>query len=86
MPRLKRLSIQRLYRPGKGNPAAYPNLQLILTRPIAWALIRNQYDQMAASQALSTPEPRRQSPSYAASPAPISSTQPSGRSRSSAEP
>ena len=46
MPRLKRLSAQRLYRPGKGNPGAYPNLQPILTRPIDWTLIRNQYDQM----------------------------------------
>jgi TnpA family transposase len=46
MPRLKRLSTQRLYRPGRGNPAAYPNLQPILTRPIDWTLIRNQYDQM----------------------------------------
>jgi TnpA family transposase len=46
MPRLKRLSTQRLYRPGKGKPGAYPNLQPILTRPIDWTLIRNQYDQM----------------------------------------
>ncbi|MBA2712695.1 MAG: Tn3 family transposase [Rubrobacteraceae bacterium] len=46
MPRLKRLSAQRLYRPGKGNPDRYPNLQPILTRPIDWNLIRNQYDQM----------------------------------------
>ena len=46
MPRLKRLSIQRLYRPGKGSPGAYPNLQPILTRPVDWTLIRNQYDQM----------------------------------------
>jgi TnpA family transposase len=46
MPRLKRLSTQRLYRSGKGNPGAYPNLQPILTRPIDWTLIRNQYDQM----------------------------------------
>jgi len=46
MPRLKRLSTQRLYRSRKGNPGAYPNLQPILTRPIDWVLIRNQYDQM----------------------------------------
>jgi TnpA family transposase len=46
MPRLKRLSTQRLYRPRRGNPNAYPNLQAILTRPIDWTLIRNQYDQM----------------------------------------
>lgn len=46
MPRLKRISTQRLYRPRKGQPDAYPNLQSILTRPIDWTLIRNQYDQM----------------------------------------
>ena len=46
MPRLKRLATQRLYRPRKGEPGAYPNLQPVLTRPIDWALIRNQYDQM----------------------------------------
>ncbi len=46
MPRLKRISAQRLYRPRKGEPNSYPNLQPILTRPIDWALIRNQYDQM----------------------------------------
>ncbi|MGF1470117.1 MAG: Tn3 family transposase [Rubrobacteraceae bacterium] len=46
MPRLKRLALQRLYRPRKGSPGAYPNLQPILTRPIDWTLIRNQYDQI----------------------------------------
>ena len=46
MPRLKRLATQRLYRPWKGNPDAYPNLQPVLTRPIDWTLIRNQYDQI----------------------------------------
>lgn len=29
-----------------GQPDAYPNLQPILTRPINWELIRQQYDQM----------------------------------------
>jgi TnpA family transposase len=46
MPRLKTIHSQRLYRPQAGDPAAYPNLQLILTRPINWDLIRQQYDQM----------------------------------------
>lgn len=46
MPRLKRISTQRLYRPDKSDPGAYQNLQPILTRPIDWTLIRNQYDQM----------------------------------------
>ena len=46
MPRLKRLAAQRLYRPRKGDPDAYPNLRPILSRPIDWTLIRNQYDQI----------------------------------------
>ena len=46
MPRLKRLATQRLYRSCKGQPDAYPNLQPILTRPIDWTLIHNQYDQI----------------------------------------
>jgi TnpA family transposase len=33
-------------RPEMGAPDAYPNLQLVLTRPIDWGLIRQQYDQM----------------------------------------
>jgi TnpA family transposase len=46
MPRLKRMKIQKLYRPFTGQSDAYPNLQPILTRPINWDLIRQQYDQM----------------------------------------
>ena len=46
MPRLKRMKVQKLYRPHVGQPDAYPNLQPILTRPINWDLIRQQYDQM----------------------------------------
>ncbi len=46
MPRLKRIKIQKLYRPLVGQSEAYPNLQPILTRPINWDLIRQQYDQM----------------------------------------
>ncbi|MGD1704712.1 Tn3 family transposase [Dapis sp. BLCC M229] len=46
MPRLKRIKVQKLYRPHVGQPEAYPNLQPILTRPINWDLIRTQYDQM----------------------------------------
>jgi len=46
MPRLKNIHAQKLYRPQAGTPDAYPNLQLILTRPINWDLIRQQYDQM----------------------------------------
>lgn len=46
LPRLKRIHKQKLYRPAAGQSNAYPNLQPVLTRPINWELIRNQYDQM----------------------------------------
>jgi TnpA family transposase len=46
MPRLKRINVQKLYRPITGNNDAYPTLQPILTRAINWDLIRQQYDQM----------------------------------------
>ncbi len=46
LPRLKNLHAQKLYRPETGQPDAYPLLQQILTRPIKWDLIRQQYDEM----------------------------------------
>ncbi len=46
LPRLKGIHRQKLYRPTTGAPDAYPALQSILTRPIDWALIEQQYDQM----------------------------------------
>jgi TnpA family transposase len=46
LPRLKAIHSQKLYRPETGKADAYKNLQLILTRPIDWDLIRQQYDQM----------------------------------------
>ncbi len=46
LPRLKGIHRQRLYRPVTGAPDAYPALQLVLTRPIDWALIERQYDHM----------------------------------------
>jgi len=46
MPRLKRIHAQKLYRPEPGEADAYPNLKLVLTRPIKWELIRQQYDEM----------------------------------------
>jgi TnpA family transposase len=46
LPRLKGIASQKLYRPDSGNPCDYENLQPILTRPIDWDLIRNQYDEM----------------------------------------
>ncbi|MGZ8248717.1 MAG: Tn3 family transposase [Methylomagnum sp.] len=46
MPRLKAIPTQKLSRPDVGQPDAYPNLQPILTKPIDWDLIRQQYDEM----------------------------------------
>jgi TnpA family transposase len=46
MPRLKAIHAQKLSRPDAGQPDVYENLQLILTKPIDWELIRQQYDQM----------------------------------------
>lgn len=46
IPRLKAIHSQKLYRPETGMTDAYPNLQPVLTRPINWELIRQQYDQM----------------------------------------
>jgi TnpA family transposase len=46
MPRLKGIHKQKLYRPDVGINDDYPNLQKILTRPINWNLIEQQYDQM----------------------------------------
>lgn len=46
MPRLKGVASQKLYLPEKGSSACYRNLEPILTRPINWELIRQQYDEM----------------------------------------
>lgn len=46
MPRIKAIHSQKLYRPDTGISEAFPNLQPVLTRPINWDLIRQQYDQM----------------------------------------
>ncbi|GHO51390.1 hypothetical protein KSX_95530 [Ktedonospora formicarum] len=46
LPRLKDIGSQKLYRPELGKPEVYPNLQPVLSRPINWDLIRNQYDEM----------------------------------------
>ena len=45
-PRFKSIHAKKLYRPFSGQPDDYKNLQAILTRPINWDLIRQQYDQM----------------------------------------
>jgi len=46
LPRLKALASQKLYRPESGQPNDYSNLESILTKPINWELIRQQYDEM----------------------------------------
>ncbi|MGB7522262.1 MAG: Tn3 family transposase [Spirulinaceae cyanobacterium] len=46
MPRLKAIHTQKLYLPSTGQSNAYPHLKPVLTRPINWDLIRQQYDQM----------------------------------------
>jgi TnpA family transposase len=45
LPRLKAIAAQRLYLPNAG-AASLPNLACILTRPIDWALVEQQYDEM----------------------------------------
>jgi TnpA family transposase len=60
MPRLKGLHAQKLYRPIPGPKEAYPHLQPVLTRPVNWVLIRQQYDEMvkfATALRLGTAEP-----------------------------
>jgi len=44
LPRLKNIGAIRLYRPDEH--AAYAHLPSVLTRPIRWELITQQYDQM----------------------------------------
>jgi TnpA family transposase len=45
LPRLKTIGSTRLYRPD-ADDGAYPHLAPVLTRPIHWDLITQQYDQM----------------------------------------
>jgi len=45
LPRLKNIGAIRLYRPGDA-PGAWPALGDVLTRPIRWDLIAQQYDQV----------------------------------------
>jgi Tn3 transposase DDE domain/Domain of unknown function (DUF4158) len=49
MPRLKRIKYERLYLPDKGMAGDFPNLAGVLTRPIRWDLIEQQYDAMVKS-------------------------------------
>ena len=46
MPSIKSIGSQKLYRPETNMNESYSNIQKILTRPINWDLIRQQYDQM----------------------------------------
>ena len=46
MPRLKRIKYERLYLPDKGMAGAFPHLAGVLSRPIRWDLIAQQYDEM----------------------------------------
>lgn len=46
MPRLKRIKYERLYLPDKGMTGAFPNLAGVLSRPVRWDLIEQQYDEM----------------------------------------
>ncbi len=46
LPRLKDIASQKLARPEAGNPSDYEHLQPILSKPIDWDLIKNQYDEM----------------------------------------
>jgi TnpA family transposase len=49
LPRLKNLGSIRIYRPDDQNSdtaATYEQLDPVLTRPIRWELIAQQYDQM----------------------------------------
>lgn len=46
LPRLKAIHSQKLFRPQAGKADAYVNLQLILSKPIDWDLVRQQYNQM----------------------------------------
>ena len=44
LPRIKAIHKEKLYRPETGKPEEYSSLQNILTRPIRWDLIEEQYD------------------------------------------
>ena len=45
LPRLKRIKDERLYRPGRG--MTYNKLESVMTRPIKWDLIKDNYEMIA---------------------------------------
>ena len=60
LPRLKGIARAKLALPEAGSRSRYPNLEPILTKPINWDLIRQQYDEMikfATALKLGTAEP-----------------------------
>ncbi len=59
LPRLKNIGAQRLYRPDAGRLTATPSLGPVLTRPIHWDLIAQQYDQMVKYATALAPGHRR---------------------------
>lgn len=46
LPRIKQINKMKLYRPDRGEPDAYPELEPAMTRPIRWEIIEQNYDQM----------------------------------------
>jgi TnpA family transposase len=46
MPRLKNIASQKLYRPWNSTDELYPNLTAIMSKPINWELITQQYEEM----------------------------------------
>jgi TnpA family transposase len=46
MPRLKRIKYEGLYLPDKVMASDFPNLAGVLTRPIRWKIMEQQYDEM----------------------------------------
>ena len=71
-------------RPEAGQPDAYPHLQLVLTKPIDWELVRQQYDQMIKYATRSGSARRRRKRSCAGSPGTTSNIQPTRHSPNSA--
>jgi len=47
MPRLKRIKRERLYLPDRGMAKQFPNLAGVLTRPVRWDIMNQQYARFA---------------------------------------
>ena len=48
MPRLKRIKYERLYLPDKEMSGQFTNLAGVLTRPLRWDLVEQQYDERSS--------------------------------------